>query len=154
MFGVPENAVFDPEALARAERQEQADARRIAKALFIVFLLFAPGFYWWVVASAWAPVSYFVALAIARPAEIGMIAIPVALYVAVYWATAKGLTTIIMTLTEHRLLRLAAVTLLIALATCYALFPRFTPVHGDYAPELNVIQLLLHAFGPQLPGTC
>ncbi|HEY0157314.1 MAG TPA: hypothetical protein VGF28_08525 [Thermoanaerobaculia bacterium] len=154
MFGVAEDAVFDLEAIDREERQDQTDSRWIANALFIAFLLFVPGLYWWGVASAWAPVSYFVALSVAHPSGIWLTFYPVLCYAALDWLMARGVTLIITTVLERRFLRVAVAALLIAFSTYYALVAGYKPMHGGSTPDLNLILLLQHAFGPRLPGSC
>ena len=153
MFGVPDGAVYDPAALEREERQRAVDERFVAKAIFLALVLFAPGLYWVLVAGAWAPIPYAVALTFADPSMLVWMAIPAALYALIDWWIARGLAKMIMIL-EHRRSRILAAATLVALLLTYASMPLYEPMSGTSGPALNFIEIILHAFGPQLNGVC
>ena len=158
MFGV-EDVPFDMEAFLRAEDRleshRKSDERVIGHVFLAAFLLFAPGFYWLMVVAAWAPVSYFVALAIAHPDPLTLfaIAIPVAFYAMFYFLSARAGAFLIATL-DQRWLRIAVASAVVAGLLVYATADAYLPLHGYEAPWLNIIGLIKHAFGPQLSGVC
>lgn len=153
MFGIPDDAIYDPAALALEEQQRATDKRFVTKAIFLAFVLFAPGIYWFIVAGAWAPIPYAVALALAEPANVWLLAIPACLYALIDWGIARGLAMLIV-LFERRMLRLLVAAILVALLLTYASMPLYEPMSGSSGPQLNFIEIILHAFGPQLNGVC
>jgi hypothetical protein len=154
MFGVSDDLVFDAAAIEEEQRRCTVDTVRIRRVLFWGCIVFAPAPYWFLVAAAFAPVSYFAALGLVHPESIPLTAIPVLICSLVLYALARATAAALISCLDSSAARYVACAVLLALLVLYAAFPGYAPLHGYDAIRINFADLIHHAFGPLPAGVC
>ena len=130
-----------------------ARKKTIRLTLFIAFVVFVPGLYYYLVAWAWAPVWYPLVAGTTEPFTFVMSLIPVAIYTTLEFYAAHVLANLVGE-SESTLTRLLVTSLIVFAVTTYGLFPLYSPLHGYSAPPENIFGLFKQALGPPLPGAC
>jgi hypothetical protein len=124
----------------------------ISGVLFAAFLAMAPCFGWYLFAVVFAPVSYFVAVALAHPGTLILTVVPGIAFSIMYWHVANWLARGIV-LYHTRTARWFATMSIVSLLIIYVFAVGYLPI-GRGNEWLNLSEILRAAFGPEPTGAC